>query len=210
MHPPSTFTKPAGCGWLGWRIQEPPGGPRADAPRPVDAEFGVMTDWPREIYDVLKEADIRQVSYVPDAGHASLIEMCTDDNDIRSIPLATELEGIGIAAGAWLGGERAALLMQSSGVGNCINAFSLLKNCRFPFLTVIGMRGEFGEGNPWQVPMGQATGKLLEAMGLIVLTVRRPEDVRPTMEAGGQLAFKAMNPVAVVLSQQLIGAKLFA
>ena len=169
-----------------------------------------MGEWPRDIYDVLKEADIRQVSYVPDAGHASLIEMCTHDNEIRAIPLATELEGIGIAAGAWLGGERAALLMQSSGVGNCINAFSLLKNCRFPFLAVVGMRGEFGEGNPWQVPMGQATGKLLEAMGLIVLTVRRPEDVRPTMEAGVQLAFKAMNPVAVVLSQQLIGAKLFA
>ena len=59
--------------------------------------------------------------------------------------------------GAWLGGERAALLMQSSGVGKCINAFSLLKNCRFPFLAVVGMRGEFGEGNPWHVPMGQAT-----------------------------------------------------
>ena len=96
---PPTFTKPGRCGWLGWRIQEPPGGPGADAPRPVDAECGVMTDWPREIYDVLKEADIRQVSYVPDAGHARLIEMCTDDNEIRSIPLATELEGIGIAAG---------------------------------------------------------------------------------------------------------------
>ncbi len=70
-----------------------------------------MSEWPREIYDVLKEADIRQVSYVPDAGHARLIEMCTNDNEIRSIPLATELEGIGIAAGAWLGGERAAPLM---------------------------------------------------------------------------------------------------
>ncbi len=80
-----------------------------------------MTDWPKDIYDVLKEADIRQVSYVPDAGHARLIEMCTNDNEIRSIPMATELEGIGIAAGAWLGGERAALLMQSSGVGHCIN-----------------------------------------------------------------------------------------
>ena len=168
-----------------------------------------MSEWPKEIYDVLKEADIRQVSYVPDAGHARLIEMCTNDNEIRSIPLATELEGIGIAAGAWLGGERAVLLMQSSGVGNCINAFSLLKNCRFPFLTVVGMRGEFGEGNPWQVPMGQATGKLLEAMGLIVYWVRKPEDVRPTMEAAVQIAFKAMNPVAVVLSQQLIGAKKF-
>ncbi|MCH7544065.1 MAG: phosphonopyruvate decarboxylase, partial [Proteobacteria bacterium] len=80
---------------------------------------------------------------------------------------------------------------------------------RFPFLAVVGMRGEFGEGNPWQVPMGQATGKLLEAMGLIVYWVRKAEDVRPTMEAAVQIAFAAMNPVAVVLSQQLIGAKKF-
>ncbi len=168
-----------------------------------------MTEWAKDIFDVLKEADIRQVSHVPDAGHARLIEMCDADNEIRAIPLATELEGIGIAAGAWLGGQRAALLMQSSGVGNCINAFSLLKNCRFPFLAVVGMRGEFGEGNPWQVPMGQATGKLLEVMGLVVYWVRRPDDVRPTMEAAVQIAFTAMNPVAVVLSQRLIGAKSF-
>ncbi len=166
-----------------------------------------MTDWPKDIFDVLKAADIRQVSHVPDAGQARLIEMCDTDNEIRAIPLATELEGIGIAAGAWLGGQRAALLMQSSGVGNCINAFTLLKNCRFPFLCVVSMRGEFGEGNPWQMPMGQATGKLLEIMGLVVYGVRRPEDVRPTMEAAVQIAFSAMNPVAVVLSQQLIGAK---
>ncbi|TDI63298.1 MAG: phosphonopyruvate decarboxylase [Alphaproteobacteria bacterium] len=168
-----------------------------------------MTDWPKDIYDVLKEAGIAQVSYVPDAGQARLIEMCDTDNEIRAIPLATELEGIGIAAGAWLGGQRAALLMQSSGVGNCINAFTLLKNCRFPFLCVVSMRGEFGEGNPWQMPMGQATGKLLEIMGLVVYWARRPEDVRPTMEAAIQIAFSAMNPVAVVLSQQLIGAKTY-
>lgn len=173
----------------------------------MDAEFGAMTDWPKDIYDVLKAAEIRQVSHVPDAGQARLIEMCDADNEIRAIPLATEFEGIGIAAGAWLGGQRAALLMQSSGVGNCINAFSLLKNCRFPFLCVVSMRGEFGEANPWQMPMGQATGKLLDTMGLVVTWVHKPEDVRPTMEAAVQIAFAAMNPVAVVLSQRLIGAK---
>jgi hypothetical protein len=71
--------------------------------------------------------------------------------------LTTEEEGIALAAGAWLGGQRAVLLMQSSGVGNCINMLSLPVNCRMPFLTLVTMRGEWGEFNPWQVPMGTAT-----------------------------------------------------
>lgn len=61
--------------------------------------------------------------------------------------LTTEEEGIGILAGAWLGGERGVLLMQSSGVGNCINTLSLSKVCGFPLLIIVTMRGEWGELN---------------------------------------------------------------
>ena len=72
--------------------------------------------------------------------------------------IADQEEGIGLLAGAWLGGERGALLMQSSGVGNCINAIaSIARACEFPLVLLITMRGEQGEGNPWQVPMGRAT-----------------------------------------------------
>ena len=82
---------------------------------------------------------------------------CRDDPNIADVVLTTEEEGVGLVAGAALGGERAALLMQSSGVGNCINMFSLLRNCGFAGLLLVTMRGEFGEFNPWQVPMGTIT-----------------------------------------------------
>src|SRR5919112_502477 len=111
-------------------------------------------DWPDRLFDAFKRADIRQVGYVPDAGHARLIERCQADPDIRAVPLTTEEEGIALAAGAWLGGERAALLMQSSGVGNCVNMLSLARTCRFPLPIFITMRGEWEEFNPWQEPMG--------------------------------------------------------
>src|SRR3979411_2640311 len=96
-------------------------------------------DWRDQIFDVLQSHDIKQVYHVPDAGHSRLIEHCQRSNSIRTVPLTTEEEGIALAAGAWLGGQRSALLMQSSGVGNCINMLSLIQACRFPFLTFITM-----------------------------------------------------------------------
>jgi sulfopyruvate decarboxylase TPP-binding subunit len=111
-------------------------------------------DWPDRLFEALKRGGVRQVGYVPDAGHARLIERCRADRDIRDVVLTTEEEGVALAAGAWLGGERAVLLMQSSGVGNCVNMFSLARTCRFPLLMFITMRGEWEEFNPWQVPMG--------------------------------------------------------
>ncbi|MBV8410803.1 MAG: phosphonopyruvate decarboxylase, partial [Alphaproteobacteria bacterium] len=89
-------------------------------------------DWRDDIFDVLQAHDIRQVCHVPDAGHARLIEHCQRSNAMRTIALTTEKEGIAIAAGAWLGGQRAVLLMQSSGVGNTINLLGLAKTLRFP------------------------------------------------------------------------------
>ena len=74
---------------------------------------------------------------------------------MTDVVLATEEEGIGLLAGAWLGGERGVLLMQSSGVGNCINTLSMIRTCQFPLLLVVTMRGEWGETNPWQLPMAK-------------------------------------------------------
>src|SRR5512146_1648523 len=96
--------------------------------------MNAQTDWPDTLYDTFKRADIRQVGYVPDAGHARLIDRCRADAQIRDIVLTTEEEGVALAAGAWLGGERSALLMQSSGVGNCVNMLAMTRACRFPLL----------------------------------------------------------------------------
>src|SRR5438309_5437170 len=125
-------------------------------------------DWPSELYRILKAAEVRQMSYVPDAGHSQLIRLFSADRDVTTNVLTTEEEGIAIAAGAWLGGQRSVLLMQSSGVGNCINMLSLPVNCRMPFLTLVTMRGEWGEFNPWQVPMGSATEGVLRLAGVHV------------------------------------------
>ena len=168
-----------------------------------------MGDWRDEIFAALKAADIRQVGYVPDAGHSVLIDRSIADTGVRSIPLTTEEEGVALIAGADLGGARAVLLMQSSGVGNCINMLSLIKGARFPFLTLVSMRGDFGEGNPWQFPMGQATQPVLEAMGVICLRIEQPRDVIPTTSAALTMVFKSGQAVAVLLSQRLIGAKPF-
>lgn len=164
-------------------------------------------DWPTQIYGVLKEAQIRQASYVPDAGHARLIELLHADADIQTTVLTTEEEGIALAAGAWLGGQRAVLLMQSSGVGNCINMLSLIANCRIPFLTLVTMRGEWAEFNPWQVPMGRATPQALEIMGVQVIRVDNPQDLAETVSAAAAMAFDGDQAIAILISQSLIGRK---
>jgi sulfopyruvate decarboxylase alpha subunit len=166
-------------------------------------------DWPLEVHRILSAAKLRQVGYVPDAGHKRLIELCRADDEMRAVPLTTEEEGIGLAVGAWLGGERCALLMQSSGVGNIINALGTIKECRFPLPMLITMRGEYGEFNPWQVPMGQATPAVLEAMGVVVQPVREAAGIPAAVDAALRLAYNSYVATAVLISQQVIGIKSF-
>ena len=164
-------------------------------------------NWPDAIFDTLKSGKISQVGYVPDAGHARLIERCRADAEIRDVVLTTEEEGVALAAGAWLGGQRTALLMQSSGVGNCINMLSLPRNCRFPLLMLVTMRGEWGEFNPWQVPMGSTTEAALRLCDLQVYRCDHAEEVAETVKAALDLAFDGQMGTAVLLSQRLIGRK---
>jgi len=166
-------------------------------------------DWPDRLFDTFKRGDIRQVGYVPDAGHARLIARCREDDDIRDVPLTTEEEGVALAAGAWLGGQCCALLMQSSGVGNCINMLSLMRSCQFPMLTFITMRGEWEEFNPWQVPMGSIVEPVMKLCDAEVYRATKPEDVPQLAERAVQQAFGEERVVAVLLSQQLIGKKVW-
>jgi sulfopyruvate decarboxylase alpha subunit len=157
----------------------------------------------------LREFDVRHVTYVPDSGHARLIELCHAANEMKPTVLTTEEEGIGVLAGAWLGGERGVLLMQSSGIGNCINTLSLARVCAFPLLMIVTMRGEWGEANPWQVPMGQIAADALRLAGAIVYEVNAPESAAPAVEAAARIAFNGNLTAAVLLSQRMLGAKLF-
>ena len=166
-------------------------------------------NWPDQLFDVIKRSDVRQVGYVPDAGHSRLIERCRNDSNMHTVSLTTEEEGVALAAGAWLGGERAALLMQSSGVGNCINMLSLSRTCRFPMPMFITMRGEWEEFNPWQVPMGQAVEPVLKLCDAEIIRVRKPDEVAGIAERALQSAYGDERIVAVLLSQELIGKKVW-
>ena len=167
----------------------------------------IETTWPDTIYAQFRRVGIKQVGYVPDAGHSRLIQLCQDDPTIADVVLTTEEEGVGLVAGAALGGQRAALLMQSSGVGNCINMISLLRNCGFGCVNLVTMRGEFGEFNPWQVPMGAITEDVLKLAGFLTYRIDNAEDVDDIVGAGCDMAFDGNLQVAILLSQRLIGRK---
>jgi len=163
--------------------------------------------WEDDIYDSFKKAGVSQIPYVPDAGHAHLIRRVHADPNMHPIVLTTEEEGVASSCGAWLGGKKSVLLMQSSGVGNCVNMLSLVTNCNFPFLTIVSMRGEFGEFNSWQVPMARATQTSFEMMGIEVMRCNSPDEVGPTVDAALYATFASEQKIAILLSQRLIGRK---
>jgi sulfopyruvate decarboxylase alpha subunit len=165
--------------------------------------------WSRGLYDLIKQQGIRQVSLVPDAGHSALIRLCEADADLRMVRLTTEEEGIALAVGAWLGGEKSVLLMQSSGVGNCINMLSMLSVCQVPLPILVTMRGDWAEFNPWQVPMGRATKNVLEEMCVLVNRADSEEDVVPLAEGTLRIAYNTLRPAALLIGQRILGAKTF-
>jgi len=168
-----------------------------------------LTRWQDEVFDLLRQHGVTQFAYVPDAGHTILIDRSIADPDVYSIALTTEEEGVALIAGADLGGARGVLLMQSSGVGNCINMLSLINGSRFPFLTLVSMRGDFGEGNPWQYTMGQAVAPVLEAVGVTCLRADTPAEALAAVNAAVTMVFQAGRAVAVLFTQKLLGAKRF-
>src|SRR5262245_54873290 len=176
---------------------------------PMEVEHETPVKWQDELYDLLRRNGITQFAYVPDAGHRILIDRSLADPGAHSVALTTEEEGVALLAGADLGGARGVLLMQSSGAGNCVNMLSLVKGGRFPLLTLVSMRGDFGEGNSWQFPMGQAVQPVLQAMGVICLRIEHPEEVVPTVGAALTMVFQSGHAVAVLLTQKLLGAKQF-
>ncbi|MDP2955501.1 MAG: GNAT family N-acetyltransferase [Longimicrobiales bacterium] len=167
------------------------------------------TDWPDRAHAALRAAGVTLVGYVPDAGHKRLIELCHADPALRAVPLTSEEEGVGLAAGAWLGGARCALLMQSSGVGNLMNALGMARECRVPLVLLVTMRGEDGETNPWQVPVGSAAGALLGEMGVGVVRAEAPAAVSDALEAALARAFGEERMEAVLIAQHVVGVKRF-
>jgi len=119
--------------------------------------------WPDQNHRLFRSQRVRQVAYVPDFGHSRLIELVRSDRQMRAVPLTTEEEGVALVTGAWLGrARRSADAIER--VGNCINMLGMIQECRIPLLMLVTMRRQWGEFNPWQVPMAQATAPVLAAM----------------------------------------------
>jgi sulfopyruvate decarboxylase TPP-binding subunit len=169
------------------------------------APTAAKPNWSDRIHAIFKQYGISQVGYVPDTGLSRLIALCQADNAITDVVLTSEAEGAGLVLGSALGGQRAALMMQSSGVGNCINTFSLLRNCAIPCVVLVTMRGEFGDFNPWQVPMGSITEPTLKLCGFMTYRIEREEDIDEIISAGCKMAFGGGHlQVAFLLAQRMV------
>jgi sulfopyruvate decarboxylase alpha subunit len=166
-------------------------------------------NWSEEVLRAMEARNIATVCTIPDGGLTQLLKLIETGTSTRLVTLSTEEEGIGIATGCWLGGTRAMIAMQSSGVGNCINALGLPAAFRAPCLMLVTMRGQWGEFNPWQVPMGQAVRPALEAVGVKCYGVDRALEVGETFAAAADFAFNSRVSAAVLISQRVLGAKGF-
>jgi sulfopyruvate decarboxylase alpha subunit len=165
--------------------------------------------WPAAMHAALSARRVRLLAHVPDGGNAALIAHSEADPAMAVVPLTTEEEGVGVITGAWLGGMRAALAVQSSGVGNCGNLFAMLRSCTFPALLIVSMRGERGEFVPWQIPMGQAAPRMLELFDFDLLRLERAEEAGEVTDLALRQAFLGGRSVALLVSQRLIGSKSF-
>jgi len=166
-------------------------------------------EWSGVMFEMLRRAGIKLFAYVPDAGNLCLIDLADAHDDTRALLLTSEEEGVAICAGADLVGERAVLCMQSSGLGNCPNYLSLAKGARFPILMVITMRGDYGEQNPWQYPMGEAVDALLQTMGVLRFKVERRDELEPATAAAINASGSGAQSAAIVLGQKFLGSKAF-
>ena len=151
------------------------------------------------VYQGMKCTGINFATSVPCVNLQELLALVSGDPNIIHVPVTREEEGVGICAGAWMGGRRPALLMQNSGLGNSINALASLDMLYgIPLLMIISHRGSKGESIVGQVPMGRLTAPLLDAMAIPHFSPRQG-DAEETVAGAWCLAVSRRGPVSVLL-----------
>ncbi len=159
-----------------------------------------MMDSSEAIYNAFKDIGIDFVVSVPCVNLSTILNMLDEDDEITHIPVTREEEGIGICAGAYLGGKKPAILMQNSGLGNSINALkSLTELYEFPLIMIMSHRGTEGESICGQVPMGESTPKILEAMGFKFFRPAKPSAAYEDITEAWDLTAEKGKPVSVLL-----------
>ncbi|SRR5258708_3702555 len=165
----------------------------------------VAPEWAGGVCAGLHAAGSRHVVYVPDNPLSHVLRVLRDTfPDVRTTLATREEEAFGIAAGLYLGGARPTVMLQSSGLGNSLNALtSLLLPYKIPALILISMRGDPGEWNDAQVPMGRAVRPICAAIGVPHATADRPEGMEETVRLVGQTAFGTRVPGACLLPRRI-------
>jgi len=168
----------------------------------------VAPTWASGICAGLHGSGCREVVYVPDNPLSHILRVLEQKYpDIRATLATREEEAVGIAAGLYLGGARPVLMMQSSGLGNTLNALgSLMVAYQIPAVLLISMRGDAGEWNSAQVPMGRAVVPILHSFGIQHVTIDCPEAAEELVLASAALAFGTRHPAACLLPRRLTAA----
>ena len=175
---------------------------------PTAADPSAPEPWWETVYQRLKEHDVRLIAHVPDQILAPLVRRVEADPFFTVVPLTREEEGVGVVSGGYLGGLRGALLMQSSGLGNSVNALAgLPMSYQIPFLLLISPRGRLGEFNPSQVPMGRAVPKVLDALDIETTILERQAELAMQLDQAAKTCFSTSRPVALIVSTLLSGGK---
>ena len=164
--------------------------------------------WADTVVAVLKKYNVRYLNYLPDTKIEKLLEAARNLGGFEPLPLTREEEGIGVVCGQSIGGARGVLLCPTAGLGNSINALaSLAIAYRIPCPIIIGVRGDLGEFNPAQVPMGQSTKGILDAMRIPTYSITRDDEVEKMTEGALRVCYAAETPVAILVTNELAGWK---
>lgn len=164
--------------------------------------------WAKHVAAALRRNGLELFATVPDVVVGQVLDHLAADPGCTVVTVCREEEGLGLLSGAYLAGVRGALLMQNSGLGNCINTLASLNVAsQIPVVLVISHRGDLGEFNPAQVPMGQATGPILDLLGIRHVVPRTVADVEAWTDGLVRLGYTRSLPVALVLPAELTGGK---
>jgi len=156
------------------------------------------------IYQGLKEAKIDFVVHLPESYMKEVIPFIQQDSSMKYVQVCREEVGVNIAAGAFLGGKKPAMLMEDTGVGNSVNPLVSIHNLwRIPLLLVLTYRGDIGDFTFYTAPCKYAK-PLLDSLGISSYILRDPEEIVPMIYDCVQSALAQKMPVALLLTKQII------
>ncbi|MBI4198150.1 MAG: decarboxylase [Chloroflexi bacterium] len=165
--------------------------------------------WAQDLVQCLKDARISLIAYVPDISIYQATKLMEADPFFHVVAATREEEAIGVACGAYAVGRNAAVFMQSSGFGNCINAISsLCIPCRIPLPLFINLRGQVGEFNIAQVAMGRGTRPILDVLGLPHYTLEDAAALPKVVPGALKLCYASRQPLALCMTPLLHGGKI--